>query len=440
MRAYARRMRRPFCSMDGHSIMYVGYCPIPGGEYMNPTAKIERIAAVARAFTPGAPVGRLDMLAGRMAQLTDVVSAVSMRGQHVGLYGERGVGKTSLATVLSEYFRGPGVAEDLQTVAVNCSTDDSYQTIWDNVFADLRVEVGEFEKFTPEAVRRRLQELQPPALIVLDELDRLEDDDALTALADTIKTLSDHTVPSTLVLVGVARSIGELVGEHASIVRALVQIEMPRMTQSELSEILSKGCDKAGLRPSSEAIREIAVLSEGLPHYTHLLGLHACQRAVHDDRLDVTVDDVKAAIPKAVDRHTILSDYQRATRSARKDALFPQVLLACALAPKNQLGYFTSGAIRDPLEVIAGRRLEIPAFSNHLSQFLEHERGAVLQREGSSRRYFYRFSDPILQPYVVLAGLADGLITDEQLRRFQTSDESAPAPGEFEGGRPTPLF
>ena len=162
------------------------------------------------------------------------------------------------------------------------------------------------------------------------------------------------------------------------------------------------------------------MLSEGLPHYTHLLGLHAGQRAVQDDRADVDKDDVRAAIPKAVDRHTILSDYQLATRSARKDALFSEVLLACALAPKNQLGFFTSGSIRDPLEVIAGRRIEIPAFSNHLSQFLESERGAVLQREGTSRRYFYRFSDPILQPYVVLNGLAEGLIADEQLRQFQT--------------------
>ena len=49
----------------------------------------------------------------------------------------------------------------------------------------------------------------------------------------------------------------------------------------------------------------------------------------------------------------------------------------------------------------------------------------MLQREGSSRRYFYRFSDPILQPYVVLAGLADGLITDAQLRRFQTQQQKA---------------
>ena len=408
---------------------------------MNRAAKIERIAAVARAFTPGAPVGRLDMLAGRMAQLTDVVSAVSMRGQHVGLYGERGVGKTSLATVLAEYFSDSALATELQTAVVNCSTDDDFSSVWHNVFAELDVGVEEFEAFSPESVRRRLQAVEPPALIVLDELDRLEDDDALTALADTIKTLSDHAVSTTLVLVGVARSIGELVGEHASIVRALVQIEMPRMTVGELGEILIKGCGQAGLSPHPEAIRDIAVLSEGLPHYTHLLGLHAGQRAVQEDRSDVTVDDVQAAIPKAVDRHTILSDYQRATRSARRDALFSQVLLACALAPKNQLGFFTSGSIRDPLEVIAGRRIDIPAFSNHLSQFLEPERGAVLQREGTSRRYFYRFTDPILQPYVVLHGVADGLITDEQLRQFQPrDDDSGVAPGDFETTRPQSLF
>jgi Cdc6-like AAA superfamily ATPase len=408
---------------------------------MNRKAKIERIAAVARAFTPGAPVGRLEMLAGRMPQLTDVVSAVAMRGQHVGLYGERGVGKTSLATVLAEYFSDPQIETELRTAVVNCSTDDTFVSIWQNVFAELDVEIDEFEKLTPESVRRRLQPLDPPTLVVLDELDRLEDDDALTALADTIKTLSDHAVSSTLVLVGVARSIGELVGEHASIVRALVQIEMPRMTVPELSEILVKGCAQAGLTADPEAILNIAVLSEGLPHYTHLLGLHAGQHAVQNDRDAVTVADVKAAIPKAVDRHTILSDYQRATRSARKDALFSQVLLACALAPKNQLGFFTSGSIRDPLEVIAGRRIDIPAFSNHLSQFLEPARGAVLQREGSSRRYFYRFSDPILQPYVVLTGLAESLITDEQLQQFQTREYGADVtPGQFEATPPQSLF
>ncbi len=408
---------------------------------MNDVAKIERIAAVARAFTPAAPVGRLDMLAGRMGQLTDIVSEVSLTGQHVGLYGERGVGKTSLATVLAEFFARTGTGSRFQSVVVNCSTDDTFTTLWRNVLSELGGDgeaAADGQELSPEVVRRRLQAFDPPALIVMDELDRLADDDALTALADTIKTLSDHAVPSTLVLVGVARSIGELIGEHASIVRALVQIEMPRMSRPELAEILAKGCERAGLVARAAAVDAVTALSEGLPHYTHLLGLHAGQRAVQDDRSEVRLDDVHHAIPRAVDRHTILNDYQQATRSPRTDALFAQVLLACALAPKNQLGFFTSGSIRDPLEVIAGRRLEIPAFSHHLSQFLDSERGAVLQREGSSRRYFYRFTDPILQPYVVLQGLAHGLITEEQRRQFR--EELEPAPDDSEPTGPQQLF
>lgn len=407
---------------------------------MSRAAKMDRIRAVSSAFTPGAPVGQLEMLAGRADQLTDIVSAVSMRGQHVGLYGERGVGKTSLATVLAEYFTIIGELSGLKSVIVNCSTDDTFASLWHNIFTELGVESDE-RQIAPEYVRRALQALPSASLIVIDELDRLEDDDTLTALADTIKTLSDHAVESTLVLVGVARSIGELIGEHASLVRALVQIEMPRMRIEELGAIVTKGCKQADIAAKQDAIGDIAALSEGLPHYTHLLALHAALRTVQEDRAEITGSDVQQAIPKAVDRHTILSDYQRATRSARKDALFSEVLLACALAPKNQLGFFTSGSIRDPLEVIAGRRVEIPAFSNHLSQFLEPERGAVLQREGSSRRYFYRFADPIFQPYVILTGLSRGLITDEQLRKLQKRDEGElSTPTAYETSSPQQLF
>jgi hypothetical protein len=205
------------------------------------------------------------------------------------------------------------------------------------------------------------------------------------------------------------------------------------MSRRELREILDKGCARAGISAESEAVEKIVFLSEGLPHYTHLLGLHAGQRAVQNDRLNITLNDVDAAIPQAVAKHTIQSDYLRATRSPRTDNLYPDVLLACALAPKNQLGYFTAGSVRDPLEMVAGRRLEIPAFARHLKQFLQHERGAVLQREGEPRRYFYRFADPIMQPYVVLNGLAEGRITDEQLIQIRgigakPDDDEAIAP------------
>jgi type II secretory pathway predicted ATPase ExeA len=398
-------------------------------------AKIQRIARVAKAFTPSTPVSRLDMLAGRSNQILEVATAAAQPGRHVALYGERGVGKTSLANVLREFF----AADDLpsfQSAIVNCSTDDTYTTLWVRVLAELGIESSEYE-VQPDAVRRTLQDLDPAALIVIDELDRLEDDLALTLIADTIKTFSDHAVPSTLVLVGVARSIGELIGEHESIVRALAQIEMPRMSPKELRAALQLGCAKAELTIREDAATEIAGLSEGLPHYTHLLGLHAGQRVVQDDRTEITMADVAAAIPMGVKGHTIDDAYQRATRSVHKDALFRHVLLACALAPKNELGFFTAGSIREPLEIVVDRRLDIPAFSRHLSQFLEPERGSVLFREGS-KRYFYRFSDPILQPYVILKGVADGLITEEQARELRQNRSDTPT--EDETTEPQALF
>jgi hypothetical protein len=93
------------------------------------------------------------------------------------------------------------------------------------------------------------------------------------------------------------------------------------------------------------------------------------------------------------------------------------------VAPKDSLGYFTAGSIRDALEIIAGRRIEIPAFALHLSKFLEPERRSVLQREGSERRWFYRLANPLLQPYVVLTGLSAGTISEGRLARIQGSTQ-----------------
>src|SRR3954452_15690106 len=193
--------------------------------------KIQRIARVAQAFTPGAPVDQLSLVAGRIAQVQEVTSAISQRGYHVGLYGERGVGKTSLANVLAQVFDAPDLPP-IRAVLATCNTESTFRSMWRDVWREL--EVSSSGDVTPENVRYEIARLDVPALIVIDELDRVEDDESLTLLADTIKSFSDHGVLSTLILVVEARSLGDLIGEHQSIVRNLAQVEMPRMSRREL--------------------------------------------------------------------------------------------------------------------------------------------------------------------------------------------------------------
>ncbi len=59
---------------------------------------------VNEAFSPGAPVQERDLFAGRIEQLRALVDSVQQRGRHAIVFGERGVGKTSLANILAHLF------------------------------------------------------------------------------------------------------------------------------------------------------------------------------------------------------------------------------------------------------------------------------------------------------------------------------------------------
>jgi Cdc6-like AAA superfamily ATPase len=379
-------------------------------------AKWAKYAQVAEVFTPGAPIDTLALFAGRIEQIKDVLTAVSQRGQHVVLYGERGVGKTSLANILEEFFAGRGVGA-LQSVRINCGVTDDFYTIWLKVFRELGLADEASKIASPDDLRHALRDTPARTLIVIDEIDRLEDEDVMVLMSDTIKSLSDHSASATVMLVGVADSVDEIVSDHRSVERALVQVQMPRMSLEELMEAIDKGANELEMGISDVARARIARLSEGLPYYTHLLCQHAFQRAVIDARESVWVGDIQQAIELAVQKaqHSILSAHQLATRSPRKDNIFSEVLLGCALAPKDDLGYFTASGVREPLFRITGREYDIPAFARHLKEFASEKRGYVLLKSGTKGRTFYRFENPLLQPFTILHGLERGVITEAQL-------------------------
>jgi Cdc6-like AAA superfamily ATPase len=391
----------------------------------------ELTIAVSRAFCPATPVTHRQLFSGRVEQIADLIDSVNTPGQHAIIYGERGVGKTSLANYMAF-----SLSSVLTTVHITCDGSDTFDSIWRKVTDDIemviatpgvgfvtsvrtkRAAASEFlpidEELTPEHVRRALGllSMDRPIVVFIDEFDRLQDQESLALFADTVKLLSDRAVPATLVLVGVADRVGELIGEHSSVSRALIQVKMPRMSADELREIIGRGTARVGMKASRTATNAIVELSQGLPHYTHLLGLWSARAAISAGRLNMTPQDVRVAIHRAIARteETIALSYDRATSSSRPDSMFQEVLLACALARADERGFFPAAAVRKPLQAITGKPYDYPSYARHLAAFSEKERGRILERAGTPRRYRFRFVNPLLTPYVLMKGIQEQLV------------------------------
>jgi len=393
----------------------------------NDTWQVKRLEAL-ELFSPGAPIDENELFAGRSDQINRLIEAVLQRGQHAIVFGERGVGKTSLARTFSVRLIRP--TKSLSSVVVNCDPSDTYTSIWRKVFLDVsdggRGVVDGFQtEIAPDDVRRVLAgfDLTTTPVIVLDEFDKLEDQRAKGLIANTIKTLSDYSVPATLILVGVANSVGDLISEHQSIARALVQVRMPRMNPAELQEIIDKRLSKLGMTITRPAVAQITALSRGLPHYTHLLGQYAARRAIDSRTLVVDVPHVDEAEKDCLDRvdQSIREQYHRATHSPRGGNIYREVILGCALAEADDLGFFPAKAVEEPLSIIMKKPYDVAMFGLHLKKLCETDRAELLEQTGSPRRFRYRFAEPLMQPYVILRGLSDGLIDKPTLESLMPS-------------------
>jgi hypothetical protein len=139
--------------------------------------------------------------------------------------------------------------------------------------------------------------------------------------------------------------------------------------------------------------------------------------------VQVAEEDVQTAIVRALDdaQQSILSAWDNAIRSPRKDNLFADVLLACALARTNELGFFAAQDVRGPMCAITSKDYDIPSFAQHLNEFSDEKRGPMLLKVGEARRYRYRFVNPLMQPFVIMQGFKSGKLTAEILDRLASS-------------------
>lgn len=394
------------------------------------------IIAAASAFSPASPIDKYEFFSGRIDQITRVVDTIMNKGQHAITYGERGVGKTSLANILHEVLVTIGKG-DILVNKVNCDSSDNFTTVWrkalrqittiseqptlgfepetKQIVMDLSQGLG--SEIVPEDIVNAFRRTKKSIVFIFDEFDRISNGNTDQFFADTMKALSDYGIDGTLVLVGVGNVVDDLIKSHQSIERSLTQVKVQRMTIEELNGILNKGFDILNMTIEDAARDRIVRLSQGLPHFTHLLGREAARSALKSETLRIEIKHVNSAITAAVQgaEQIAATTYQKATSSSHPGHLYREVLLACALAPCDELGFFTPSDVRTPLSRIKGKPYDIPQYAQHLANFCTPERASVLTKAGVKHRYQYRFSNPMLRAHVVMRGFLDKMLTEDML-------------------------
>lgn len=393
-------------------------------------------------FVPSSPIDSEDLFCGRNAQIRDVVDAINQKGRHAILYGERGVGKTSLGKILQTKLKAIEPVP-ITSPLITCDSSDNYSSIWNKAFEAIGIDgygveeksdestgemisILESPDVMPHDVRKRLDEAGRDGIlyVIIDEFEKIADETSRKLIADTIKLLSDHATPATIVVIGVAEDVTGLIKDHSSIERCLAQVPMPRMPREELEQIVKKGLKSVGMTADQDALLEISGLSKGLPHYTHMLALNAARSALDRSMLNVTSDDVESAVKCAIrqGQESIRTDYDKATYSTRKETLYEAVLLACSMAETDEFGRFQPANVVEPLRKITGTKFSTDRFGTHLKVFCDEDRGPVLVRTGGEYRWKYRFKTPLMQPFVMMKGLAAGQISKDDLHLMQDAN------------------
>ncbi|GGF43221.1 DNA-binding protein [Aliidongia dinghuensis] len=373
----------------------------------------------------GAPIDEEDLFAGRSKEVDKILTTVLEKSKHVVLFGERGVGKTSLSNIFWKRFSK--TLKSFIVARVQAGPHDTFSSLWIRALEELKA-TGEasgkaqyvafetnFESVTPSQIRRELQKIGANALpiIIIDEYNEIRDEDAKTLTANLIKEFYDFAVTTTVILVGVAENIGELIEDHKSVYRAINQIPLSRMSDSELKEIIQKRTNRTIMQFSADAIWTIITLSRGLPFFTQTLSKHAALNAIDNRRTTVTNNDVESSMDKFIEDTEISfrDAYRTATRS-NQDNFFQQSLLACALARTDDEGFFTANDVVEPYSAIMKERKRIAHFEKHLRRFSSDEGGNVLIKRGGDRQQTFRFADPMMQPYVIIRGIQSKMIDD----------------------------
>jgi hypothetical protein len=397
----------------------------------------EQFASILHAHvSPTSPIQSQEHLFGRERQLEQVQQALYAPGRSVFVYGDRGVGKTSLAQTVAYSHQ----SSTHDPVLLACGPQTTFSGLMTSALRHLgdskpkelttnhRLKIG-FKGFGVEGERTRHEEhivenhedrdlnaivssllevsasrKNESAVIVVDEFDRISDDVERSHFADFIKQVGDQRIPIHFVFCGVAESLQKLLGAHGSCYRYVDGIELKTLTYDARFEIIDNVAKALGVRVDDRPRLRIAAISDGFPHYIHRMCEQLFWQMFKDPRpCEVpTADHYQQAVALSVLR---IEQHLRITydKAVLKDASgYEQVLWA--VADHSDLIRNTEGIHGSYIDLMNGSDGEMQVLERHtVVARLNALKGPTCANIlVSPRKGWYQFRESMMRGYVRL--------------------------------------
>lgn len=272
--------------------------------------------AINQLLSPSRPIQSIQFLRGREEELKNIGRALLADGRHVFIYGDRGVGKSSLAATAARQYQ----STDAEPIAVTSGRDDTFKTVVANIanlalgrsktqttsqsknlgfeWRGLKWSAG--QEINPTDIMERINSIGDAAqllhevgprhsqkpIVVIDEFDTLGNLEERNKFAYLLKHLGDLGANIKIIFTGVGRSLDEIVGAHASAHRQLEQVELYRLGWDARKEIVQSTVASFGLTVDNIIEWRIPMVSDGYPYYVHLM-TERMLWAAFDDALEV---------------------------------------------------------------------------------------------------------------------------------------------------------
>jgi uncharacterized protein len=402
-------------------------------------AEHEFVCILKQNIMPAQPIDTPELLQGRAQVLKDISRTLHSPGMHVFVYGERGVGKTSIALTAAKTFAKsdpPYVGCDERStfeglVSDVCAAllDKKYLKRDGDLSGTAGINVGVIkiegklggsrrlcipEKITSvtqaaNLMRESALERGPQEqIVVLDEVDRIQSKDVKSQIAELIKVMHDMRPPLRLIMCGIGKTLDEIIGSHLSASRAIAPYELPRISYDARWAIVTNAANKLHFEVGHDFLIRISQISDGFPYYVHLIAENLFWE-IFDHRMEhvsATSNDFHRAINKAIERAEapLREAYNFAIQKTTNSPDYEEALWAAAQSThlERQLKDIYERSYLPVMEYrkeIGRTALPIDKFRTRLYSLCSDRHGDILVKKRNS---WYAFKENVLRGYVRL--------------------------------------